>query len=163
MWPPLVYSLLLCCSVLLCCNIYYFLSLEFMPPSPPEHLEEARSIVKDGNVDVKIQWQPPLYTDGLLIHKYEVSDCPHTHTHARTPSLKCFIKLCTLPAPGGLSHQDLDCITCCWWTVALKGVTVHLALEAGCRQSSHCKGFQGKDNAQQDGLVMQIHVVVWRH
>lgn len=55
-----------------------------MPPSPPEHLEEARSIVKDGNVDVKIQWQPPLYTDGLLIHKYEVSDCTHTHacTHA---------------------------------------------------------------------------------
>ncbi|KAL8620788.1 hypothetical protein ACOMHN_043831 [Nucella lapillus] len=46
---------------------------KFLTPSPPLHLDQVRSrLHKDGLVDVTVQWQPPVYTDGLPIFKYQV-------------------------------------------------------------------------------------------
>ncbi|KAL8600658.1 hypothetical protein ACOMHN_006724 [Nucella lapillus] len=45
---------------------------QFLLPSPALHLEQVRSRVHDGKVDVTIQWQPPVYTDGLPVFKYQV-------------------------------------------------------------------------------------------
>ncbi|KAK7486906.1 hypothetical protein BaRGS_00021877, partial [Batillaria attramentaria] len=45
---------------------------KFLMPSPPLHLDKGDSTLRDGRVDVTIQWQPPVYTDGLPVHRYQV-------------------------------------------------------------------------------------------
>ncbi|KAK7090529.1 anosmin-1-like [Littorina saxatilis] len=45
---------------------------QFLTPSPPLNLDKTKSSMHDGKVDVTLQWQPPVYTDGLPVDKYQV-------------------------------------------------------------------------------------------
>ncbi|XP_076454394.1 anosmin-1-like [Babylonia areolata] len=46
---------------------------KFLTPSPPLHLEQVGTrLHQGGQVDVTIQWQPPVHTDGLPVFKFQV-------------------------------------------------------------------------------------------